>query len=58
MKDEFKQKLDALKYDLHSFKEDSLNETRVLHTLNSSTQEEDKDNKNVESQSHIGKAEA
>ena len=51
MKEEFQKELDALKYDLHSIKEEILNEIRVHHTLNSSTEEEDKENKNVESQS-------
>ena len=58
MNNKFKQELDALRYDLHSIKEKSLNEIRVHRTLNSSTQEEEKENKNVESQSHIGKIEA
>ena len=35
-----------------------MNEIRVLHTLNSSTQEEVKENKDVESESHTGKIEA
>lgn len=35
-----------------------MNEIRVLHTLNSSTQEEDRDNKDVESQPHIREIEA
>jgi hypothetical protein len=37
MKDEFKQELNALKYDVHSIKEEILNEIRVHHTFNSST---------------------
>ena len=54
MTDEFKQELDAFKYAFHSIKVEILNEVRVLHTFNSSTQEEDKENNNVESSSHIG----
>lgn len=49
MEYELKQELDNLKYDMHSIKEDNFNEIRVLHTLNLSTREEDKENKNVES---------
>ena len=49
MKEEFKKQLYALKYDIHSIKEDIFNETRVLHTLKSSTQEEFNENKYVES---------
>ena len=49
MKDEFKQELDALKYDLHSIKVEILNDIRPSHTLKLSTQEEDKENKNIES---------
>ena len=55
MKDEFRQELDALKHAFHSIKEEIFSERRVLHILNSSTQEEVKENKDVESQSHIGK---
>ena len=49
MNKEFKKELDALKYDIHSIKEEILNEIRVLHTLNSSTEEEVKENKDVDS---------
>ena len=51
MKEEFKKELDSLKYDIHSIKEEILNETRVRNTLKSSTQEEVKENKDIESQS-------
>ena len=47
-----------MKHELHSVKEDILNKIRVCHTLNSSIEEEYKENKNVESQSHIAKMEA
>ena len=43
---------------MNSIKEEILNEIRVDHAINSSTQEQDKENKNVESKSHIGKVEA
>ena len=58
VKGEIKEELDAFKYDLHSIKGDILNYLRFLHTFKSSTQEEDNENKNVESRSHIGKIEA
>ena len=58
MKNKFKQELNALKYDIHSIKGGILNEVKVLHTLNSYTQEGYKKNKNVEFQSHIRKIEA
>ena len=58
MKEEFQKELDALKYDIHSIKEEILNEIRVWHTRKSFTQEEVKDNKDVESQSLTGKVEA
>ena len=58
MKEEFKKELDALKYDIHSIKEEILNEIRVRHVRKSSTQEEVKENKHVESQSLTGKVEA
>jgi hypothetical protein len=51
MKEEFKKELDALKYYIHSIKEEILNEIMVHHTLKSSTQEEVKENKDVEFQS-------
>ena len=50
MKEEFKKELDALKYDIHSIKEEILNEIRVHHTHKSFTQEEVTENKDVESQ--------
>lgn len=57
MKVEFQKELDELKFDLHSI-EENLNEIRVFHSLNSSIEEdEDKENKNVESYSHIEKIE-
>ena len=49
MKKKFKKELDALKYDIHSIKEDILNEIRVQHTRKSSTQKEVKENKDIES---------
>ena len=49
MKHEFQKESDALKYDMHSIKEEILSEIRVCHTLKSSTQEEVKENKDVES---------
>ena len=58
MKDKFRKELDSMKHDLHSIKEEILNNIRVRHTLNSSTKEEDKENKNVESQPLTGKVEA
>ena len=58
MKEEIKKELDSLKYYIHSIKEEFFNEIRVLHTLKSSTQEEVKDNKDVESQSLTSKVEA
>ena len=54
-KDEFKQGLDALKYDLHFIKGGILNEITLLHTLSSYTEEEYKDNKIVESHPYMGK---
>ena len=50
--------MDALKYDMHSIKEEILNEIRVRHIRKSFTQEEVKENKDVESQSLTGKLEA
>ena len=50
--------MDALKYDIHSIKEEILNEIRVQHTRKSFTQEEVNDNKDVESQLVTGKVEA
>ena len=58
MKEEFQKELDALKYDIHSMREDILNEIRVRHTRKSFTQEEVNNNKVVESQSVTGKVEA
>ena len=58
MKEEFQKELDALKYDIHSMREEILNEIRVRHTHKSFTQEEVNENKDVESQSLIGKVEA
>ena len=58
MKEEFQKELDALEYDINSIKEEILNEIRVCHTLKSSTQEEVKENKDVESQSLTRKVEA
>ena len=58
MKEEFQKELDAFKYYLHSINEEILNERRVLHMRRSSTQEEIKENKDVEFQSPIGKVEA
>ena len=58
MKEEFQKELDSLKYDIHSIKEEILNEIRVLHTCKLFTQEEVNKNKDVESQSLIGKVEA
>ena len=52
-----KQELDALKYDIHSIKEEILNEIRVRHTRKSFTQEVN-ENKDVESLSLTGKVEA
>ena len=46
-----------MKYDLHSIKYEIYNEIRVRHIVNSSIEEEDNENKNVESQSHIAKME-
>ena len=57
MKDEMKQELDSFKYGLHAIKEEILNKLRFLHTLNSSTHDEEYDNKNVESLSYIWKNE-
>ena len=39
MKEEFHKELDPLKYDIHSMREDILNEIRVRHTRKSFTQE-------------------
>ena len=50
--------MDSLKYDIHSIKEKNLTEIRVRHTRKSSTQEEVKKKKDVESQSLTGKVEA
>ena len=58
MKEEFKKELDDLKYDIHSIKEEILNEIRVWHTRKSFTQEEVNENKDVESLSLTGKVEA
>ena len=58
MKEEFWKELDSLKYELHSIKEKILNEIRIHHTLESSTQEEVKENKDVEPQSLTGIVEA
>ena len=52
MKDEFQKELNALECDLHSIKEEILNDIRARHTFNSSTEEEDKENKML-SPSHI-----
>ena len=57
IKEKFKKEFDALKYDIHSIKEEILNEIRALHTCNSSTKEVKK-NKDVESQSLTVKVEA
>ena len=46
-----------MKYDIHSIKEEILNEIRVRHTRKSFTQEEVIENKVVESQSLTGKVE-
>ena len=56
--EEFKKELDALKYDIHSMREEILNEIRVRHTCKSFTQEEVNENKDVESLSLTGKVEA
>ena len=58
MKEEFQKELDALKYDIHSMREEILNEIRVRHTCKSFTQEEVNQNKDVESLSLTGKVEA
>ena len=58
MKDVIKQELDAFKDDIHAIMGGTLNYLSVLHILNSSTKEEGKEKKNVESWSHIGKIEA
>jgi hypothetical protein len=58
MKVEFQKELDSLKYDIHSMREEILNEIRVRHTHKSFTQEEVNENKDVESLSLIGKVEA
>jgi hypothetical protein len=58
MKEEFQKELDALKYDIHSMREEILNEIRVRHTHKSFTQEEVNENKYVESLSLIEKVEA
>ena len=50
--------MDSLKYDFPFIKEEILNEIRVYHTLNSFTQDEIKENKDVEFESRIGKFEA
>ena len=42
--------MDALKYDIHSMREEILNEIMVQHTHKSFTQEEVNENKDVESQ--------
>ena len=52
MKKEFQKELDALKYDIHSMREEILNEIRVRHTHKSFTQEEVNENK-VLSPSHL-----
>ena len=57
MKEEFQKELDALKYDIHSMREEILNEIRVRHTHKSFTQEEVNENKDAESQSLTGKVE-
>ena len=58
MKEEFQKDLDALKYDIHSIKEEILNEIKVRHTHKSCTQEEVDENKDVESRSLTVKVEA
>ena len=58
MKEEFQKELNALKYDIHSMREEILNEIRVRHTCNLFTQEEVNENKDVESLSLTGKVEA
>ena len=57
-KEEFQKELDSFKYDIHSIKEEILNEIRVQDTRKSFTQEEVNENNDVESQSLIGKVEA
>ena len=57
-KEEFQKEWDALKYDIHSIKEEILNEIRVWHTPKSFNQEEVNENKDGESQSVTGKVEA
>lgn len=57
-KDEFKQGLGSLKYDLDFIKEDILNEIMFLNVLNSSTREEDKNKQSVKFQPHIRKFDA
>ena len=57
VKEVFKKELDALKYYIHSIKEEILNEIRVGHTRKSFTKELN-ENKDVESQSLTGKVEA
>ena len=49
MKEEFEKELDSIKYDWHSIKEQIFNDIRVIHTIKSSTQEEVKENKDIES---------
>ena len=56
-KEEFKKELDSLKSNMHSIKEEILNEIRFWHTRQSCTQEEVNENKDVESSSIIGKVE-
>ena len=58
MKEEFQKELNALKYDIHSMREEILNEIRVRHTRKSFTQEEVNKNKDVEPLSLTGKVEA
>ena len=58
MKDQFKNELNALRYDIKCIKKEILNEIRVHDILRSSTQEEVKKNKDVESQSLTRKVEA
>ena len=58
MKDEIKQELDAFKNVINDIKGNNLNQLRFFHNLTSYDGEEDKENKNVESQSLIGKIEA
>ena len=48
-KEEFQKEFDALKYDIHSMREEILNEIRVRHTRKSFTQEEVNENKDVDS---------